>query len=232
MNKKRLHEFILRNAKKLKAVNILGGKCLNCGDDKISHLVFHHRSNKEFKLAELFGTGRWSLIKDEIEKCDLLCRNCHGEMHATEVTNQKNNRRRNKKIILEAINKFECELCGYNKCNNVLQFHHKNENAKKFSITDKINTICLSSVKDITQTILHELDKCIIVCANCHGDQHFQHDLYNTYLPEIIKKIEIYRETPIVNSKKIIDMYNNGARYKEIMEKIGCSRASIQKYVH
>lgn len=59
----------------------------------------------------------------------------------------------------------KCEICGYNKCIDALEFHHKNSSLKDFSISNKGYTRSLKKVKE-------ELDKCILVCANCHRELH------------------------------------------------------------
>ena len=67
------------------AVDHLGGKCQRCGyDNYIGALEFHHKdpSSKDMTIA---GTGKkWDAIKDEVEKCLLLCANCHREVHNEE----------------------------------------------------------------------------------------------------------------------------------------------------
>ncbi len=71
---------------KIWAVSLLGGKCSRCGYDKcIDALEFHHRdpSVKDRTVRQAirrsWGRGR---IEKEIRKCDLVCRNCHAEIHA------------------------------------------------------------------------------------------------------------------------------------------------------
>ena len=62
-----------------------GNKCTLCGYDKCSKaLNFHHLdpSKKSFGLSERGLTRSWEKIKLEIEKCILLCANCHTEVHA------------------------------------------------------------------------------------------------------------------------------------------------------
>ena len=75
---------------KQKAVNYLGGKCKKCGYNKsLRALTFHHRdpSQKEFSLAKRKCLN-WDDTKKELDKCDLLCANCHAEVHDS-VTFQK-----------------------------------------------------------------------------------------------------------------------------------------------
>jgi predicted transcriptional regulator len=57
----------------------------------------------------------------------------------------------------------KCEKCGYNKCINVLSFHHLDPSQKDFSIAGK----CLTWDK-----LKNELDKCSLLCMNCHQELH------------------------------------------------------------
>jgi hypothetical protein len=61
------------------------GGCQRCGFADIRALVFHHRdpSTKSFTIASIRGPGlRKEQILAEVEKCDLLCANCHMILHA------------------------------------------------------------------------------------------------------------------------------------------------------
>ena len=65
------------------AVDFLGGKCISCGYNKcLGALTFHHRNQKE-KEYEIGSILDWNeeLIINELNKCDLLCFNCHMELH-------------------------------------------------------------------------------------------------------------------------------------------------------
>lgn len=59
----------------------------------------------------------------------------------------------------------QCSICGYNKCNDALEFHHLNPKEKEFNISDR-------NIKLDWPEIQKELDKGIIVCANCHREIH------------------------------------------------------------
>lgn len=68
---------------KAKAVEYLGGKCVDCG--YASHIValdFDHvnPSEKEFKISGNFRF-RWKELKKELDKCVLRCANCHRVHH-------------------------------------------------------------------------------------------------------------------------------------------------------
>lgn len=58
-----------------------------------------------------------------------------------------------------------CQCCGYNACNHALDFHHIDPKVKSFSIGAWTKT-------KFTQEVLDELDKCVLVCSNCHREIH------------------------------------------------------------
>lgn len=63
----------------------------------------------------------------------------------------------------------ECEICGYKKNIAALEFHHLDPNTKSFQL-DSRNLSNTSPSK-----LLEEVDKCILVCANCHRELHNEH---------------------------------------------------------
>lgn len=70
--------------KKLKAIHYKGGKCSRCGYIKyIEALCFHHENVKD-KLFTIGGnySRSWNVLQIELDKCILLCLNCHAEIHA------------------------------------------------------------------------------------------------------------------------------------------------------
>ncbi|MGB9863607.1 MAG: hypothetical protein ACPLPQ_07360 [Candidatus Saccharicenans sp.] len=58
-----------------------------------------------------------------------------------------------------------CQICGYDKCLEALEFHHLESVGKDFGISDKGYTRSWDKIKA-------ELDKCILLCANCHREIH------------------------------------------------------------
>ena len=59
----------------------------------------------------------------------------------------------------------KCACCGYNKCIQALEFHHLNPEEKDFSFGSNTNRSWVDT--------RNELQKCILVCANCHREIHY-----------------------------------------------------------
>lgn len=58
----------------------------------------------------------------------------------------------------------KCERCGYDKCMRALDFHHLDPTQKDFGIS---KTLTKSFA-----TLCEETDKCILLCSNCHAEEH------------------------------------------------------------
>lgn len=69
--------------RKLKAVEYKGGKCQRCGYDKYPDVLeFHHRDPKQKEASwNKIRLWSWKKIEEELDKCDMLCANCHREVH-------------------------------------------------------------------------------------------------------------------------------------------------------
>lgn len=74
---------------KMQAINYLGNKCFDCGiqDSCIDIYDFHHRNPEDKKysigiLCKNKSILSFDDIKEEIDKCDLLCANCHRKRHS------------------------------------------------------------------------------------------------------------------------------------------------------
>jgi len=69
---------------KIKAVNYKGGQCNICGYSKsTAALAFHHKdpTQKDFSISRGGTTISWDIVKTELDKCILVCHNCHSELH-------------------------------------------------------------------------------------------------------------------------------------------------------
>lgn len=86
-----------------------------------------------------------------------VCKACCNERVA--------NRRRELKKMAVEYKGGKCCKCGYNKTLSALEFHHIDPAEKDFSISKNGHTKSFEKIK-------LELDKCILVCANCHREIH------------------------------------------------------------
>ena len=78
-----VHKEIYGTMTKAEAVEYKGGKCSICGYNR-NHkaLVFHHLKDKVHSPSAMFSRGLpANEIKDELDKCLLVCANCHAEIH-------------------------------------------------------------------------------------------------------------------------------------------------------
>lgn len=75
----------------------------------------------------------------------------------------KKSRRTLKERIIYVMGE-KCQLCGYDKCQSALELHHIDPSTKDFGISQNAN---LAWAK-----VRHEINKCILVCSNCHREIH------------------------------------------------------------
>lgn len=131
--------------------------------DKIKELYSTGCSND--KLSKEFSVSKYEIRKytKELKRYsrfdDSLTRKQRTSIMVSE-------RRRKLKDMAIEYKGGKCEKCGYNKCNGALEFHHLNPEEKDFSISTSGTTKSFERIKK-------EIDKCILVCANCHREIHY-----------------------------------------------------------
>lgn len=70
------------------SLEYMGGCCASCGYNRcIGALTFHHREpgGKDFGVSAKGYTRSWEKVRAELDKCILLCSNCHAEVHAGQL---------------------------------------------------------------------------------------------------------------------------------------------------
>lgn len=93
------------------------------------------------------------------------------------MLNRQNKNRYARRAKYKLLAGGKCTICGYNKCLDALQFHHRDPSEKDFNISDGIWAIG----KNVDEIIFKaEIDKCDLVCANCHFEIHSK----NNYVPQ------------------------------------------------
>jgi len=58
--------------------------CNRCGETHIACLDFHHTDNKDFGIAKGKYTKGIETLKKELNKCEVVCANCHRKLHWTD----------------------------------------------------------------------------------------------------------------------------------------------------
>ena len=110
-NKDYVTGYRIRVKKQL--IEYKGGKCQKCGYNKDvpSAYDFHHRdpSKKEFGLGG-YKVLNLKRLKKEADKCDLLCKNCHAELHDAEHKNKREELLKSHEA--RKIKKRKCVGCG------------------------------------------------------------------------------------------------------------------------
>lgn len=88
-NKQDLYDYQVKRwiDRKIKAIEYKGGSCTSCGYAKhYSALEFHHPNplEKDCDWNKL-RLKSWDKITSELDKCILLCSNCHREVHYSAI---------------------------------------------------------------------------------------------------------------------------------------------------
>ena len=63
----------------------------------------------------------------------------------------------------------KCEKCGYDKCIAALNFHHLDPNEKEFGLAQ-------NGTVHTWEEFWEEAQKCIVLCANCHAEIHYEEE--------------------------------------------------------
>lgn len=94
------------------------------------------------------------LIGKQVNYCSIRCKNIVAV----------NKRRKKLKDMSIEYKGGCCNSCGYNKCTSALEFHHTDPEKKDFALSNG-KTISWEKMKN-------ELDKCVMLCSNCHREEH------------------------------------------------------------
>lgn len=136
-------------------------KGLKISDELIEKIrKYYNQGNSSLKTAKFFKVAKTTVLK-------------YVETRKKTKESDKVRKDKNKKLVVVYRKKLKikaveykggcCERCGYNKSISALEFHHKNPQEKDFSPSGK--SISWERMKK-------EIDKCILVCANCHREIH------------------------------------------------------------
>lgn len=150
-------------------INKAGGCCQLCGyNQNNAALCFHHKDPKTklhtIDISTIFKyLTKLDIIYTELEKCILLCSNCHAITH--EKLRKTNNKGYIKRKQLIEYKGGKCEKCNLqSEYAQVYNFHHID--IKNFAL-DAIQCKNKSMIE-----LQQEADNCQLLCFNCHLDLH------------------------------------------------------------
>ncbi len=160
-----------RYAVRQAALLVGGARCRDCGHERAAALDLHHRErgSKCFAISAPAGPGSWRAVRTEIEKCVVLCANCHRRQHADPDGKSHDAhpvvawRRRTKRRAMALLG-GACVTCGFDAVPAALEFHHRRSGEKEFAISD--------GTPRAWRRVVTELAKCDLLCANCHREVH------------------------------------------------------------
>lgn len=133
---------------------------LNIGYSTIKkHSVNIKKPKKEYKCKICNNTNENNFYKSKKHWCK-KCWNTYTHQKTTDKFIEYMNNRGGAK----------CQRCGYDKCSAALEFHHRNPLEKDPTWSKGWKLEKLSK----------ELDKCDILCANCHREVHVEMRIKNT----------------------------------------------------
>ncbi len=151
------------------------------GDDVIKKINILYEKYKSSRLVAVeLNISKYSVIKYlNIENEKIKYKNSNSKYTLEEIKNNRVKsvvdwRRRTKEKLVE-YKGGECIKCGYKKCIAVLEFHHLDPKEKDFTIGGKSWSL---------EKLKKEVDKCILVCSNCHKEIHYELK-YGTLAPNV-----------------------------------------------
>lgn len=143
-------------------LNDIGMSNEKLDNDTIEEVKEYYKTNTAKETSEKFGIS-------------ISCVKRYSNLKREFLTKEEK-RKRNYENVKSWVNRIKeksveykggkCEVCGYDKCMRSLDFHHLDPNEKEFAIGSG-DCKCWDKIKN-------ELDKCILVCKNCHGEIHYE----------------------------------------------------------
>lgn len=159
-------------------------KCRQCGEGRPPALDFHHRDGKTEDVSAMVNSGySRSRIRKEVDRCVVLCANCHRKKHYQEPEPLTSTNPADVAAAVNDVSKHDARQLrrswlvsykrdsgGCNRCSAshpaCLDFHHEQE--KTMSVGKMV------SFSYSLQEIRSEIEKCELLCSNCHRDEHFE----------------------------------------------------------
>ena len=141
-------------------------KCIKCGVELIVNENWLESSKKWSKYECRTCRNKQSTIYNNAHKEHI--KKHWAKYYVDNHDRIKKMQRERHNGLMEILNKLKingCAICGYNKNPCALDFHHVNPKDKKMIID-------AGTIDNSNKRIADELNKCILLCANCHRVIH------------------------------------------------------------
>lgn len=174
--------------------------CRHCGELDPACLDFHHREDEEKEMAVNkmvpYGYSRAD-IKAELEKCNLLCANCHWKTHHGEPTETVSGTSLNGRSEIDgvdvsridSVNLLDENRGSLTKEERLRAWTHAYKHEEGCRHCTENNPICLQFHHTGEKTlgvgamitncypedeVISEAEQCEVLCANCHRKEHYE----------------------------------------------------------
>lgn len=97
--------------RKSAAIKKLGGRCVTCNSENNLEIDHVNPDEKSFVLAKALSGWSESRVQEELEKCQLLCVDCHKKKTRKELSIRFNQREYWEHGTLSGVRYCRCELC-------------------------------------------------------------------------------------------------------------------------
>ena len=120
-------------------------------------------------MAQRFKCDMCGADQETLTCTYCVAKMCQGCLRHHEPDCQQRHRARRKRMAV-AYKGGKCQRCGYCRCIHALEVHHLERSTKDRSLLNDHGSIdfCIAWAK-----LKVELDKCILLCANCHREVEY-----------------------------------------------------------
>jgi hypothetical protein len=138
---------------------------LDCSPTRVRYWIARHELAT---LAAESRAERLATARDGLRLCPSHGLTRHGprasgfRCRACAVEQVTARRRRVKQILVEEAG-GRCILCGYDRCQRALEFHHLDPNKKRFPLAHRGLSQGIAKLRV-------ESAKCVLLCSNCHAE--------------------------------------------------------------
>ena len=143
--------------------------CSKCKKEKEEHSFHNNKARHNGKSAYCISCDKQRKLEySKTEKGRQASRRRSAKYREEHPEKTKASIQKYKEKKQQLVNEYKtygCSICGYDKCLQALDLHHKDPQEKDSSVAD---LVCKAGIARVEE----ELSKCVVLCANCHREHH------------------------------------------------------------